>query len=542
MFVRRMERLPPLAWLLDLRTLPPTLVCGSDVEIFDDGFFEGCWTGDFPARDFDTARHVFGSGARQVGEGWLVVSPSHTMEAIYLLVQPVGHLVSNSLAFLCAWAEIELPFDRDIAARLFSAADGVDNYERELFQGPGWSIHRACFDNLAIGPDGVRYLAKPAVDERFTDFSAYEAYLLAALAAVVANGTDPLRGFQYELSSTCSSGVDSTACTALAAKLGARRAFTISSARGGGSDSGRPVIERLGLRVVEIDRPLRPEGPSFPEAEFIATGMSGAEFPFFALGPHLRHTILLSGFFGGDLWGLEGPVSRTGQQDDTSGGSMAEFRLRCGFVHLPVPWIGFESLPELRRLCHSEAMKAWRTGTGYERPIARRLVEESGVPRGAFGTSKRATAISFNYAPFWWSGAALGELLELERQHFGAWREWLPYRLDGLVRTCAFTTFFAVRKLSKLVGFERWLDDVRARVVPNFHRLELTHPRYGSLEDSGPLCEGAMRDRGPELPTLRSAVGSPLRLRAEAAGSCLARSGALIRAAACPRTDFRRQG
>jgi hypothetical protein len=161
MFVRRMERLPPLAWLLDLRTLPPTLVCGSDVEIFDDGFFEGCWTGDFPARDFDTARHVFGSGARQVGEGWLVVSPSHTMEAIYLLVQPVGHLVSNSLAFLCAWAEIELPFDRDIAARLFSAADGVDNYERELFQGPGWSIHRACFDNLAIGPDGVRYLASP---------------------------------------------------------------------------------------------------------------------------------------------------------------------------------------------------------------------------------------------------------------------------------------------------------------------------------------------------------------------------------------------
>ena len=481
MLVRRLERLPPLAWLLDLRTLPATLVCGSDVEIFEDGFFEGCWAGDFPAGDFDTARHVFGSGARQVGEDWLVVSPSHTMEAIYLLEQPAGHLVSNSLAFLCAWTEIELPFDRGIAARLFSAADGVQDYERELFEGPGWSIRRACFDNLAIGPDGVRYLAKPAVEERFTDFSAYETYLVAALASVVANGTDPLRRVRYELSSTCSSGVDSTACTALAAKLGARRAFTISGARGGGSDSGRPVIERLGLKCVEIDRPLRPEGPSFPEAEFIATGMSGAEFPFHALGPHLRHTILLSGFFGGDLWGLKGPVSRTGRQDDTSGGSMTEFRLRCGFVHLPVAWIGFESLPELRQLCHSEAMKAWRTGTGYERPIARRIVEESGVPRGAFGTSKRATAISFNYAPFWWSGAALAELRKLERQHVGAWREWFAYRVEGLVRTCAFTTFFAVRKLCKMAGFERRLDDLRARLVPSFHRLELTHPRYGSL-------------------------------------------------------------
>ena len=110
MLVRRMERLPPLAWLLDLRTLPPTLVCGSDVEVFDDGFFEGCWAGDFPAGDFDTARHVFGSGARQAGEDWLVVSPSHTMEAIYLLVQPAGHLVSNSLAFL------SLLLDRDRAA------------------------------------------------------------------------------------------------------------------------------------------------------------------------------------------------------------------------------------------------------------------------------------------------------------------------------------------------------------------------------------------------------------------------------------------
>ena len=374
MFVRRIERLPPLAWLLDLRTLRPTLVCGPDVEVFEDGFFEGCWAGDFSARDFDTARHVFGSGARQVGKGWLVVSPSHTMEAIYLLSQQAGPLVSNSLAFLCAWAEIELPFDRGIAARLFTASDGVGHYVRELFQGPGWSIHRACFDNLAIGPDGVRYLAKPGVEARFTDFSAYETYLLAALALVVANGADPRRRFRYELSSTCSSGYNSTACTALAAKLGARRAFTIRGARGGGSDSGRPVIERLGLEVIEVDRPLRPKGPSVPEAEFIATGMSGAEFPLFPLGPHLRHTILLSGFFGGDLWGLEGPVSRTGRQDDTSGGSMAEFRLRCGFVHLPMAWIGFESLPELRRLCHSEAMKAWRTGTGYERPIARRLV------------------------------------------------------------------------------------------------------------------------------------------------------------------------
>lgn len=482
MLVRRLEQLPPLAWLLDLRTLPPTLVCGSDVETFDDAFFEGCWAGDFSERDFTSARHVFGSGAMRASDGWLVVTPSHTLDAVYLLVQRNGHVVSNSLTFLVSWGELELPFDRGIAERLISIRDGTDCYVRDLFAGPGWSIRRASFDNLEIGPQHHRYVPKPALTERFTDFPAYSTYLLDALAAVVANGADPRRRFPYELASTCSSGYDSTACTVLAAKLGARRALTIAGARGGGSDSGRAIIERLGLDCVEVGRPARPDGLDFPEAEFIATGMSGAEFPFAAFGPHVRHTILLTGLGGERLWGVEGPVSRNAHQDDDpAGASMAEFRLRCGFVHLPVGWIGFESQPELRRICQSEEMRPWRAGTGYERPIARRLAEESGVPRGSFGTSKRAAAICFNYASFWWSAAALAELRELERQHLGAWREWLAYHLDGLARTCAFTTFYAVRRLSKLVGREQRLDRLRARLVPNSHRFEWTHPRYGSL-------------------------------------------------------------
>jgi hypothetical protein len=482
MLTRRMESLPPLAWLLDLRTLPPTLVCGSDVEIFEDGFFEGCWAGDFSARDFTSARHVFGSGAMRASEGWLIVTPSHTLDAVYLLVQRNGHVVSNSLTFLVAWGELELPFDRGIAARLISVRDGTDCYVRDLFEGHDWSIRRACFDNLEIGPQHQRYVAKPAFTERFTDFGTYATYLLDVLATVAANGADPRRRFPYELASTCSSGYDSTACTALAARLGARRAFTVADARGGGSDSGSATIERLGLDVVEVGRPARPDGLGFPEAEFIATGMSGAEFPFATFGPHLRHMILLTGLGGERLWGVDGPVSRNAHQnDDPAGASLAEFRLRCSFVHLPVGWIGFESQPELRQICLSEDMRPWRTGTSYERPIARRFAEESGIPRGSFGTSKRATAMAFNYGPFWWSAAALAELHELERQHLGAWREWLAYRLDGLVRTCAFTTFFAVRKLCKLIGLEYRLDDLRARLIPSFHRLEWTHPRYGSL-------------------------------------------------------------
>ena len=133
------------------------------------------------------------------------------------------------------------------------------------------------------------------------------------------------------------------------ASLGARRAFTIAGAPGGGSDSGRATIERLGLDVVEVGRPARPDGLGFSEAEFIVTGLSGAEFPFAAFGPHIRHMILLTGLGGERLWGVDGPVSRDAHQnDDPAGASLAEFCRRCSFVHLPVGWIGFESQPELQ--------------------------------------------------------------------------------------------------------------------------------------------------------------------------------------------------
>ena len=437
MEVLRIEVLPPLVWLLDLGRPRALLVCGRDVEVFPNGFFEGCWAGDFVAQDFATARHSFGSGAVRSAESpscWTVVTPSHTVDAVYLLERSGRpEVASNSLTFLTCWVELHLPFDRGIAARMISARDGVDRYERLLFKGEGWRIQRACFDNIEVTPDALRFVAKRPLAEMFTDFATYESYLLDVLAAVAANGAAPQRHqARYELASTCSSGYDSAACAVLAASLGARQAFTIKDARDGGDNSGRPMLERLGLRPVEIARPPRPAGEGFPEAEFIATGMGGDEFPFTAFGPHLRGIILLTGLGGERMWGCSGPVSRTAFQDDEpAGASLAEFRLRCGFVHLPVGWIGFESQPELRALSLSQAMRPWNTGSGYERPIARRIIEErGGVPRGRFATVKRAASATFHYASYWWSHAALEDLRRFERQHVRSTRQRLAYHAD----------------------------------------------------------------------------------------------------------------
>ena len=479
MQILRIDRLPPLAWLLDLDSTGPRLVCGSDVEVFEDGCFEGCWAGDFEARNFDGARHVFGSGVKQSDDGWVVVTPSHLLEAAYLLQWRGRYVASNSLAFVLRWADLDLRFDPALARRMISTRGGIDGYERLLFEGAGWSIRRAAFDNIRLGCGEPQWIPKSMLSDFTADFGAYKSMLLRELAAIAGNGCAPQRRVHYELTCTCSSGYNSTACAVLAAELGARRGFTIADARGGGSDSGRHLLELLGLKAIEVGRALRPSGTDSLEAEFIAAGMGGDEFPFLAFGPQLRHTILLTGLNGGDMWGMEGAVSRKAlTREEPAGASLCEFRLRCGFVHVPVGWINFESQPELRQLCQSPAMRPWHTGTDYERPIARRLIEERGVPRGEFGVVKRATSMTFYFASYWWSPAALQELGDLERAELPSTARRLAYRWSAWWRTTALITYFAAKKLLKRIGLGKRLDAVRDHLIPDFWGFAYAHPRY----------------------------------------------------------------
>jgi hypothetical protein len=255
------------------------------------------------------------------------------------------------------------------------------------------------------------------------------------------------------------------------------------------------------LEVVEVERPPHPNGEGYPEAEFIATGMGGDEFPFAAFAPHLHGTILLTGLGGERMWGCSGPVSRTAFQDDEpAGASLAEFRLRCGFVHVPVGWIGFEGQPELRVLCRSEAMRPWHTGTDYERPIARRIIEERGVPRGRFATTKRAASATFHYASYWWSRAALEDLARFERQHLAGTWPWLTYRAQGLLRTWWLSAFFAAKNAAKRVGAGSSVDTLREWLLPELYDIAYTHPRYVSMAFL--WGQSKIRERYPRAPDL----------------------------------------
>ena len=125
--------------------------------------------------------------------------------------------------------------------------------------------------------------------------------------------------------------------------------------------------------------------------------------------PVLRGSVLVSGFFGA-VWWMHRPQSRPGLfRTDQSGSSLGEWRMRVGFIDVPLPCFGGEHYRDLVRISRAPEMRPWVLGRGYDKPIPRRILEEAGVSRGTFGEVKRAS------------------LTRIRSGRFESW-SWLPTR------------------------------------------------------------------------------------------------------------------
>ncbi len=384
--------LPPLAWLFQAKPEGRgKLLHGSAVWVHDEGFVEGCLAarGDEDPRD---ATDVFGSALSTRGNRWLFVTPSHTLEGLYLYRNARGWSISNSLAFLTAYHRLVPPWDPRYGATFASLCFGIDDYQKTLWRTAEGEIVRLVYDNVELTPNGDFLLTRKPLPPPFRSFEAYVEHLRETLGLAFANAVSPARSAAYHPLATCSTGYDSASVAALAAPLGCRQALTLRTSRDGQSDSGKPVGELLGLNVSEVDRPERVEG-SFEElAEFVSTGMGGEDYCFKGFGPHLDGRMLLTGFHGGRIWGSKAP-SAVLPGNDLSGSSLQEFRLWKNFIHIPVPMIGAQRHPEIAAISRGPEMAAYRLNNGYDRPIARRILEEAGVPRSLFGQHKRAASV-----------------------------------------------------------------------------------------------------------------------------------------------------
>lgn len=387
--ILRRPALPLLAWHYEsVRAKRPQLTAGAWVAVRGDGFLEGCFGGPFDSGALDRQANAFGSGmSMRDGVPWFV-GPSHTLEALYIYRDPDRFAVSNSIAFLVEAASVSLPEDAHYARRFATAVRGFDDYDRLVARGDRWSIERVVFDNFTCDAHGAITRERKPAEAPILGVADYCDRLKSVLRETFANGATSERDATFTPLSTCSSGYDSLTCTVLARELGARDAITIRRARGGDDDSGAPLAALLGLRVIEVDRKTAVSLDEF--AEFAATGMGGEDVAMLHLEPHLKGRMVLTGFHGDKIWDTAAAPSASMSRGDLSGASLQEFRLRVGFVHVPVPMIFARQHERIRELADAAEMRPYTLRREYDRPIPRRIIEQAGVPREMFGTRKKA--------------------------------------------------------------------------------------------------------------------------------------------------------
>lgn len=416
---REIGRFPPMSWCAVLRVgrRIVSLAHGAGVDIGPDFFFEGAWNGPFVEAGFPTSTMVVGSGGRLADDGIAFVTPSHPLERLHSLRSGDALIVSNSLPMLLVAASDEPdPAHQHYTRDCLSSLKGLRNAVTEIPTRTGRSVRLHYCTVVRVGP---RLEIEEVQLPRESPFGSYEEYvsrMRAAIGAIAENASDERRIQRYEPMTTLSSGYDSPAVSVLARDVGCRRALTFRKARDNfrvDDDSGVEIAHHLGLDVEHFDREEYRARHDLPEAEFVATGNGGEDVIMCGFERVLEGKLLFTGFRGDTVWARSdedpGP-SRDFVQKDPSGASLGEFRRRVGFIHVPVPVLTFTQHPSIQAISNSTVMDPWSVGgtgakgglrarfdaarglagKGYDRPIARRLVEEAGVPRHLFGYRKAA--------------------------------------------------------------------------------------------------------------------------------------------------------
>jgi hypothetical protein len=310
--------------------------------------------------------------------------------------------VSNALPFLLAHRGDALdPSFPDYHRIFFDILGGLEHSPIRFPSKRCKEIRGYYYENLCIGRSLEPVVRQKPRAPRFAGFTDYRAYLARTVEATLDNAADPLRPNPYRPLATISQGYDSPACAALAREAGCREAVTHGYARRAfrvvDSDSGAEIATALDMAVTVVDRAayLQREGLVAPEAEFFSHGLEGTDVNYLAFEPQMRHCVLFTGCHGDTMWDIHKVPSRVIKRGDLDGGSLGEFRRRVDFIHLPLPYVGALNHHDVVAISNMAEMAPYSIGGDYDRPIPRRILEEVGVPRGAFGQAKKATSISF---------------------------------------------------------------------------------------------------------------------------------------------------
>jgi len=395
--------LPALAWCA--RVTPGTeavpVFHGSQVEIHARGFVEGAWDGAFAAFDLARATVLCGTGATTAADGVRFYASTDQQGVLFSIRQRDSLVVSNSPSFALAVAGEALeplyPFYVYDLLAIFRQGLYCPDGRLRLRSGNALRVHYTTV--MAVSPRGeVRFEAHAACAPP-GDYRSYAALLYGGVDAVLANARDEARRSPYAPLVTLSRGYDSTAGAVLARRAGAREAFTYVDSRQADPtrDSGVDNARVLGMTCAEHDRWAYLTLAGAVEAEF-GYGPLSSNVPLAAVEPQLAGRILVTGESGDPMWDpcrtrvfdrMGRPWIRYPQ-----GLSVIEHRLRVGYVIFAPACLAARHNRAIHAIAVSPEMRPWSIGVGYDRPLPRRLCEEAGLARDAFGTRKFASSHS----------------------------------------------------------------------------------------------------------------------------------------------------
>ncbi|MBU5294117.1 hypothetical protein FYJ27_11640 [Anaerosalibacter bizertensis] len=396
------NELPKLSWcaILEKDKEDIDIYCGLWVETFDDFFVEGSWDDKFEKGNFNESTFFMGSGAKIDNDKIIFSTPNHTLERLHIIRDNDKIFVSNSLAFVLEAANKKLDieyigYEKDFASIL----KGINDYKSKIPLEDGRYVELYYYCNIVC--NNKLNIKKEKKNQRkdFINFDDYYSSLKNCLKMLKENSNCAKRKVRYGVVTTISKGYDSSACAALGKEIGCNTAVTLNRPKKYEKDDGTDIAKMLGYEnIIAKNANDYMERTDFIEAEFLSSGELGTGIVFSSFEKEYKKNLVLTGVNGDLFWGRHNELVNREikyENENIASTTLYENRLRVGYINVPVPFYGALNWPSIYKISNSEEMEKWSIGGKYDKPIPRRILEENGVPRSAFGNTK--SGAGFNY-------------------------------------------------------------------------------------------------------------------------------------------------
>lgn len=402
---KHIENLPPLAWHAKIKGGIVEVIHGSKVEVKENWFVEGAWSGEFGQGDFLEADWFCGTGARNCGDKIVFSTPTHVTYGLFFKNIGGEYRISNSLFFFMSKSDFNLdPQYLGYETDFNSITKGIERYNPHIHvidrNGNDDNVDVYYFRHIAIDKNNRCEISKIKKVTPFADFENYYKRLIDDMRSLYSNAQDSNRKYCYGVVTMISKGYDAPCCAAVVKEIGGNTALTFSAIGKYAEDSGVDIAKKLGYQnIIEKDAVAYKNRADMPEIKYLCSGNLGDGISFSVFEEEYEGNLVFQGERGDSIYDRY-----SHHRNDEfhiinmqSGLSESEHRLWIGYIPVPMPLYGASAWPSLYDIANSDKMSEWQMNNNYDRPIPRRIVESAGVPREWFGIQKRGAGFSYHF-------------------------------------------------------------------------------------------------------------------------------------------------